>query len=46
MLLRGKWTEGQDLQGTEGAGERGGEGIIYVMQAEKGKEVSPEGLAD
>ena len=33
-----------DLQGTEGAGKRGGEGITYVMQAEKGKKWARRGL--
>lgn len=28
-----KRAEGQDLQRTEGAGERGAEGITYAMQA-------------
>lgn len=37
-----KWAEEQDHQGTEGAGERGGEGITYVMQAEKRKK-GPQG---
>lgn len=32
-----KRAEGQDLQRTEGAGERGGEGITHGMQAGEGK---------